>query len=80
LKSARIGLPPPSGTTSFSSSKRSNLAWTVTGMSPISSRNSVPPSAASTLPRIPLLRAPVNAPGHSRIIRFRSSFPGLHRN
>jgi hypothetical protein len=31
-------------------------------MSPISSRNSVPPSACAILPGLPRLRAPVNAP------------------
>ena len=33
-----------------------------TGISPISSRNSVPPSANSNFPTAPVSRAPVNAP------------------
>ena len=48
--------------TSRLSSTRSSVACTPRGMSPISSRNRVPPCAASTLPQAPPLREPVKAP------------------
>ncbi len=52
---------PPTGSTICSCSARSTLAWVFTLMSPISSRNSVPPSASSNLPRRSATE-PVNAP------------------
>ena len=45
-----IGLAPPIRVTTPSCSTRSTLAWAASDMSPISSRNSVPPSACSNLP------------------------------
>src|ERR1044071_7707872 len=52
---------PPSGRNFLSSIAFSNLAWTLISISPISSRNSVPPSASSNNPGL-LLTAPVKAP------------------
>ena len=51
----------PTRRTSFSSSARRILPCRVSGRSPISSRNSVPPSAASNSPGL-AVRASVNAP------------------
>jgi len=51
----------PSRTTSRSCSTRSSLTCIDSGRSPISSRNSVPPCAASNQPGF-ALNAPVNAP------------------
>ena len=48
--STRLGWLAPTGTTCPSSSTRSIFAWRAGGMSPISSRNSVPPSASSNHP------------------------------
>ena len=56
-----MGLSPPTRSTSPSSSTRNNFACIAKGMSPISSRNRVPPSACSNLPTC-LAAAPVNAP------------------
>src|SRR6266436_4620223 len=56
-----MGLSPPTRSTSPSSSTRSSFACIATGMSPISSRKSVPPSACSNLPTC-LTAAPVKAP------------------
>ncbi|MNG05032.1 hypothetical protein D3C84_882040 [compost metagenome] len=53
----------PTGSYSFSCSTRSNLLCRGKGMSPISSRNKVPPSAICNLPGRPLRSAPVKAPG-----------------
>src|SRR6267154_1850194 len=50
----------PTGFTSRSCNARRSLACRSTGMSPISSRKSVPPLAASSRPCLPC-RAPVNA-------------------
>jgi hypothetical protein len=44
------GLDSPNGVTSRSCKTRRRLVWTVRGMSPISSRNNVPPFAASKTP------------------------------
>lgn len=52
----------PSFVTLCSCSTRSRLTCMSTGISPISSRNSVPPSANSNFPTAPVSRAPVNAP------------------
>ena len=52
---------PPSGRTARSWSTRSSLACVASGMSPISSRNSVPPLAAAKRPSR-RRSAPVNAP------------------
>ena len=54
--------PLPSGVTIRSCSTRSRWACRLTGMSPISSKNSVPPLACCILPMLPFLRAPVKAP------------------
>ena len=51
----------PTRSNCFSCRKRSNFAWRGRGRSPISSRNNVPPSAASTRPGWSRT-APVNAP------------------
>ena len=60
--SMRRGLPPPPRRSiSPSCSTRSNLTWTWRLISPISSRNSVPPFAASKRPSR-AVDAPVNAP------------------
>ena len=45
-----LGLVSPSRVTSFSCSTRSRWVWTVWGISPISSRKSTPPCAASNSP------------------------------
>ncbi|OIQ63000.1 hypothetical protein GALL_554650 [mine drainage metagenome] len=59
--STRIGDVPPTRSNSRSCSTRSSLAWKAAEMSPISSRNSVPPWAISKRPlRMPT--APVKAP------------------
>jgi hypothetical protein len=52
---------PPSRVTARSCSTRSSRACSACGMSPISSRNSLPPCACSNLPRCARI-APVNAP------------------
>ncbi len=57
----RIGLVPPTRSSSFSWSTRSSLACRSTGSSPISSRKRVPPCASSNRPAR-RCRAPVNAP------------------
>ncbi len=54
-------LREPSRTTSRSCSTRSSLTWIDSGRSPISSRNSVPPLAASNQPDL-AENAPVKAP------------------
>ena len=54
-KSTGCGSSAPSGVTMRSSSTRSSRACSASGMSPISSRNSVPPSACAILPRAPAL-------------------------
>jgi hypothetical protein len=60
--SIRRGLPlPPSRSISPSCSTRSSLTCTWREISPISSRNSVPPDAASKRPSRAVV-APVNAP------------------
>ena len=59
--STTVALLEPTGVTTPSSSTRSNFACIVSGMSPISSRNSVPLSAISNRPLRSVL-APVNAP------------------
>src|ERR1700741_2406214 len=56
-----MGLSPPTRSTSPSSRTRRSLACMATGMSPISSRKSVPPSACSNLPTW-RPAAPVKAP------------------
>ena len=53
----------PTGSTSRSDSTRSSRACSASGMSPISSRKSVPPSASWTRPRLPLAAAPEKLPG-----------------
>ena len=53
--------PPPTRWRNWSSSTRSTFVWASSGMSPTSSRNSVPPSACSNLPFC-RSTAPVNAP------------------
>ena len=45
-----IGRGSPTGRISPCSRKRSSLGWTSSGMSPISSRNSVPPAAERMMP------------------------------
>ena len=52
---------PPTRMMTLRSSTRSSLAWSASGISPISSRNSVPPFAASKKPTL-RRSAPVNAP------------------
>ena len=59
--STRNGFVPPIRSTSPSSSTRRSLACMASGISPISSRNSVPRSACSNLPMC-LPAAPVNEP------------------
>src|SRR5437667_242165 len=59
--STRMGVLPPTRSTSFSWLARSSFAWVSSGMSPTSSRKSVPPSAASNFPSRRAI-APVNAP------------------
>ena len=49
----------PSGSTSFSCSTRSSFACIAIGMSPTSSRKSVPPLARTNLPSRPRRSAPV---------------------
>ena len=61
------GYPQPAGAqpparTSPSASTRSRRVCRPSGMSPISSRNRVPPSACCSRPRIPFAAAPVKAP------------------
>ncbi len=56
------GRVPPTRITSRSSSTRSRRVCRASGISPISSRNRVPPLAASNRPAWPPRRAPVNAP------------------
>ncbi len=60
-KSTVTGALPPRRVTSFSSSTRSSSTWTFGLTSPISSRKTVPPSAASNFP-LCRARAPVKAP------------------
>ena len=60
-KSTRTGRVPPTRSNSRSCSARSSLACRLSGSSPISSRNSVPPSASSSRPFF-MPSAPVNAP------------------
>ncbi len=57
-----IGRVLPIGVTSRSASTLRSRVCEASGMSPISSRNSVPPSAESTRPFLPLLPAPVKEP------------------
>ena len=57
------GFVAPTGSTSRSDSTRSSRACSASGMSPISSRNSVPPSASAIRPRLPLGEAPEKLPG-----------------
>src|SRR5262249_45309452 len=52
---------PPTRSNDRSSRKRSSFAWSCGGSSPTSSRNAVPPSAASSRPGLSF-QAPVNAP------------------
>ena len=59
--STRTARCAPTGSTSRFSSRRSSLAWRVTSSSPISSRKSVPPSCAATIPSAALF-ASENAP------------------
>ena len=59
--STRIGWLPPTRSNSFSWSARRSFACVSSGMSPTSSRKSVPPSAASNFPSRRAI-APVNAP------------------
>jgi hypothetical protein len=59
--SVLIGVRPPTVVYSPCCSTRSNRVCASIGMSPISSRNSVPPSACSNRPDARVL-APVNAP------------------
>lgn len=61
LTSTRRGRTLPRRVTSRVSMTRSSLTCVDSGISPTSSRNSVPPSAASSSPSL-LLVAPVNAP------------------
>ncbi len=56
-----MGWPPPTRSISDSWIARSSLAWTSGFNSPISSRNSVPPSASSNFPNC-WRTAPVNDP------------------
>ncbi len=79
-KSTGIGSVPPTGTTTFSWSTRRNETCAAAGRSPISSRKSVPPSAA----RISPLRssvapeyAPRRAPNSSDSTRCSGSAPQL---
>ena len=58
---ARIAVRPPTVVYSPSCSTRSSRVCASGGMSPISSRNSVPPSACSKRPALRCV-APVNAP------------------
>ncbi len=59
--SAWMGLPPPTLSNIRSCNTRSNLTCIGIGMSPISSRNRVPPWASSKRPRRAAM-APVKAP------------------
>ena len=59
--STRTGFVPPTGRISRSSSTRRSFAWRCVDISLISSRRSVPPSAASKSPCL-LEMAPVKAP------------------
>ncbi len=56
-----MSLEPPTRLKDFSSRNRSSLACSSGTISPISSRNTVPPSADSSSPRF-CRSAPVNAP------------------
>ena len=57
------GRVAPIGSTSRSASTRSSRACSARGMSPISSRKSVPPSASWIRPRLPFGPAPEKLPG-----------------
>jgi hypothetical protein len=59
--STSCGVSAPTRSTFRSSITRRSLAWIDTGISPTSSRNSVPPSAVSSRPGLALM-APVNEP------------------
>ncbi len=68
-----IGCRPPTRSTSWSCRKRSILACSAIGISPISSRNSVPPWACSILPwtvRTAPVKAPFSWPNSSLSSRF----------
>ena len=52
---------PPTRSNSRSCSTRKSLAWSISDMSPISSRNTVPSSASSNLPGLRPV-APVKEP------------------
>ncbi|CAM4389489.1 hypothetical protein COSO111634_38455 [Corallococcus soli] len=54
-------LTPPTRSNSRSWRTRKSFAWSISDMSPISSRNTVPSSASSNLPGLPAT-APVKAP------------------
>ena len=70
----------PSGSTSLLLEHAQQLGLQRSGMSPISSRNSVPPSAASNAPVAPLRSAPVNAPARGRTARSRAASRGSPRS
>ena len=57
----RVAVLPPTRSTTPSWSTRSSFAWSASGASPISSRNSVPPFATSNFPGRSAM-APVKAP------------------
>ena len=59
--STRLVSVDPTGRTSPLCRKRRSMTWASSGRSPISSRNTVPPSATARRPRF-LATAPVNAP------------------
>ncbi|MNL36941.1 hypothetical protein D3C87_1590570 [compost metagenome] len=67
----------PRGSNSPSCRARSSLACRDAGMSPISSRNSVPPWASSNLPFRGFRSAPVNAPGATPKNSASSSASGM---
>ena len=74
--SARSGVADPSGSTRATWSSWRSFACAPRGSSPISSRNSVPPSAAATLPGM-RAGAPSSArPRRRRTARSRSSVSG----
>ena len=60
-RSSAIGARPPIRSTVRSCTTRSSFACKEAGISPISSRNTVPPSALSSLPAV-RFAAPVKAP------------------
>src|SRR5437868_327173 len=82
-KTSTLALTPPTGRTVQSSSRRRSTACSATGISPISSRKSVPPSASLTSPMAPPRRARVLRRAFNRTLRMlgpnRKIFPRKRR-